>query len=192
MTGDTNELIEMLSRAVGPTHQVVANIRKDQLEDPTPCAEWNVSAVLDHLIGGCITFAAGVRGEVSGAIGESGNLGEDHVESFRTASQETLDAVREPGALDKDVKFPWGDTPAPVALHLALADMTIHGWDLAKATGQDFQPEEDIAEAVYGFMSTAMEPSGQMPRGTAFGPPVEVGADASAVDRMLAYGGRQP
>ena len=192
MTEDLNELIEMYSRAVGRTHQVVANIRKDQLEESTPCTEWNVGQVLDHLIGGCITMTAGARGEKSGAIGDPGHLGEDHVESFRTASQASIDAFREPGALEKDVTFPWGDTPAPVALHLALADMVIHGWDLATATGQDYQPDDDVGEEIYGFISSMMEPGGEMPRGGAFGPPVEIAQDAPATHKMLAYVGRQP
>ena len=192
MTDNPNDLIEMYSRAAGRTHEVVANIRKDHLDNPTPCEEWNVAHVLDHLIGGCITVAAGARGEKSAAIGEPGNLGEDYVESFRTASQGAIDAFREPGALDKEFTFPWGDTPAPMALHLALADMVVHGWDVAKGTGQDYEPDADIAEEIYGFVTQMMEPNGEMPRRSAFGPPIDVPQDAPPADKMLAYVGRKP
>lgn len=79
-----------------------------------------------------------------------------------------------------------------MALHLALADMTVHGWDLAKATDQSFEPDEDISEEVYGFVTGMMVPIGKMPRGNNFKDPLEVPDDTGAKERLLAYLGRQP
>lgn len=191
MSTDTERLFEMYERQIPTTEAVVANISKDQLELPTPCAEWNVEHVLDHLIGGCMTMAAAARGEKSSAIEESGNIGEDHVTAFREAARSTVESYR---AADPDApfEFPWGQTPPDVALNLALTDMTVHGWDLAKATDQDFEPDENIAEALYGFVTNMMVPKGQMPRGGNFGEPIDVPDDASAKDRLVAYLGRQP
>ena len=191
MPTDNDRLIEMLERQLPKTDAVVANITPDQLSLPTPCTEWNVENVLDHLIGGCITMGSAARGEKSGAIGEPGNVGDDHVASFRKAAAEAQDAYRS-ADLDTPFEFPWGQTPSDMALHLALADLTIHGWDLATATGQTFEPDEDIAEEIYGFVTGMMVPKGKMPRGDNFKDPIEVGDDAGATERLLGYLGRQP
>ena len=68
----------------------------------------------------------------------------------------------------------------------------MHGWDLAEATGQKLVIDEDIAEAVYGTTSSMMQPNGSYPRGDSFKEPVEIGEDASAGEKMLAYLGRDP
>jgi uncharacterized protein (TIGR03086 family) len=75
---------------------------------------------------------------------------------------------------------------------LMIAETTVHGSDLARATGQEIAIDDDIAEAVYRSTTGMMEPHGKFPRGTSFAPPVEVSDDAPIQDKMLAYLGRQP
>ena len=191
MGTDTAHLIEMYERAIPRTDAVVSNIDTDQFELSTPCTDWDVEHVLDHLVGGCITFGGGARGEKSGAISEPGNLGTDHVSAFRDASRAAAKAFRSADYY-KDWDYPWGQSPPDAALHLALADMTVHGWDLAKATDQGFEPDEDIAEEILGFVTTMLEPEGKMPRGNSFAEPVDVGDDVPAVHRLVAYVGRNP
>src|SRR5687767_6117742 len=120
MPTDTKRLVDMLERQLPKTDAVVANISSDQLSLPTPCTEWNVEKVLDHLIGGCITMGSAARGEKSGAIGESGNVGDDHVASFRKAAAEAQESYRS-ADLETPFEFPWGQTPPDMALNLALA-----------------------------------------------------------------------
>ena len=191
MGTDTNHLIEMYERAIPKTDAVVSNIGSDQFGMSTPCTDWDVQHVLDHLVGGCITFGGGARGEKLGAISEQGNLGSDHVAAFRDASRSAADAFKSADT-DKDWDYPWGQSPPDAALHLAIADMTVHAWDLAKATGQDFEPDDDIAEETLGFIRSMLQPEGKMPRGDSFADPVDVGDDAPAVHRLVAYVGRKP
>jgi uncharacterized protein (TIGR03086 family) len=94
--------------------------------------------------------------------------------------------------MEKEFAMPWGPTPGSAALGLALADAVVHGWDLARATGQEIVIDDDVAEAVYGMTSSMMQPQGSYPRGDSFAEPVDVGGDASPRDRMLAYLGRDP
>jgi uncharacterized protein (TIGR03086 family) len=186
------DMVEMYDRALSRTEKIVADTRPEQFGDPTPCDEWNVEALLDHIIGGLLTFGADPAGETNDAMNRRGNVGDDHVESFRNAAEGARKTFRSPGILDTTLKMPWGDTPAQVALGLAVADASVHGWDLAKATGQDAGIDEDIAEVLYAMVGQMMEPNGKMPRMTAFKDPVAVPGDASAADRFIAYMGRTP
>jgi uncharacterized protein (TIGR03086 family) len=181
----------MYARALNATSRVVAGTRREQLDDPTPCPDWTVRDLLNHLINGCLAFAAGARGDPRSIDGED-QTGEDHVAAFEAASAAAIDAFKEPGAMDKVFKMSWGETPAQAALGLAIADAAVHGWDLTRATKQDMDIDDDIAEAIFTMTSNMMEPNGSYPRGEAFGEPVEVADDAPIVEKMLAYLGRQP
>lgn len=182
----------MYGRALERTREIVAGTRTDQLEDPTPCSDWNVHELLNHIIGGCLTIAAGAKGETEQMSANIDRVQGDHLAAYDRAAQAALAAVKEEGALDKNFTMPWGETPGAAALSLALADATVHGWDLAQATGQNMDIDDDIAESVYGATSSMMQPKGDYPRGDSFAEPVEVGDDAPARDRMLAYLGRKP
>ena len=182
----------MYGRALERTREVVAGTRADQLEDPTPCSDWNVHALLNHLIGGCLSVAAGAKGETEQMSEGIDRVQGDHLAAYDRAAQAALEAFKEEGALEKKFTMPWGETPGAAALSLALADATVHGWDLAQATGQKMDIDDDIAEAIYGSTSAMMQPKGDYPRGDSFAEPVEVSEDAPASERMLAYLGRKP
>jgi uncharacterized protein (TIGR03086 family) len=193
---DDEEEIDMDSalygRALERTREVVAGIRPDQLEDPSPCADWNVHAVLNHLIGMNLAFAAGAKGEVEETSEDIDRVEGDHLAAYDRAAQAALEASKKEGISDKTFTMPWGDTPGSMALTLVIADTAVHGWDLAQGTGQKMPIDDDIAEAVYGATSGMLQPKGNFPRGDSFADPVEVDDDAPASDRMLAYLGRRP
>lgn len=183
--------VAMLQRAVDATRPVVAGISPDQFEAATPCTEWDVRDLLNHLIGEyeAIAAAAGLGVANSGVTDFTAT---DHVGAYDGAAAKATKALAAPGALEQTLEMPWGPTPGNVVLGLTIADTVVHGWDLAKATGQELQAEPDVAEAVYGMTSGMMEPNGKFPRGDSFAPPVEVPDDAPIQDKMLAYLGRQP
>lgn len=183
--------VSMYGKALDRTGAVVAGTRREQLEDPTPCTDWDVRALINHIIGGCTTFAAGADGRAVD-MGSPDDYSADYVAAYQDASKAARDAFQAPGAMERSFTLPWGDTPAPAALGLAVADAVVHGWDLARATGQELVIDDDVAEAIYGMTSGMMQPKGDYPRGDSFGEPVDVGPDASPVDKMLAYLGRDP
>lgn len=178
-------------RALEATKDVVAGTREEQLDDPTPCPEWSVRDLLNHVINGCLAWASGARGKPRPFEAED-HTGHDYAAAFEEASLAALAAFQRPGAMDRTFKMSWGDTPGPVALGLAVADAAVHGWDLAKATGQTIRIEDDVANNVYGMTTQMMKPLGSFPRGDSFGDPVHVPDDAPIADKMLAYLGRHP
>ena len=117
---------------------------------------------------------------------------EDYAGEYDRNAKSSIEAFRAPGALESEFPLPWGPTPGHVALGLALSDAVVHGWDLARATGQELQIDDDIAETIYGMTTGMMEPKGKFPRGDFFGPAVDISDDAPVQDRMLAYLGRDP
>ena len=183
--------VAMLERAVDATQPVVAGTTAEHFEAPTPCTEWNVRDLLNHLIGSYeVVAAAGGGGVTNSAVTDF--TATDHVAAYEGAAAKAVKAFAAPGALERAFDMPWGETPGDVLLGLMIADTVVHGWDLAKATGQDLEVEPELAEAVYGMTSNMMEPNGKFPRGDSFAPPVEVPADAPIEDKMVAYLGRRP
>jgi uncharacterized protein (TIGR03086 family) len=176
--------VAMFDRVVQATGGVVGEISSADFGGATPCADWTVRDLLNHLIG--------QYDMVAGRAAEDDYTSEDHAPAYYAASVRARDAFAAPGAMEKNFAMPWGETPGGALLGLVIADTVVHGWDLARATGQELAVDDDVAEAVYGMTSGMMEPKGDFPRGTAFAPPVEVPDDAPVRSKMLAYLGRRP
>jgi uncharacterized protein (TIGR03086 family) len=189
--GDT----QTMQRVLGELQRVVDHIEPTQLDEKTPCAEWDVRALLNHITGGGEMFAVCVN---EGSISDEklvelltgDNLGADYRTAFKTAAGHALDAFSRPGADDTMVKLPFGEMPAGVAMQIAVFDLSVHAWDLAKATGQStsFDPEVMAAALEVGrqMIGPDMRESGM------FGAEVRVGADAPLPDQLAAFAGRQP
>ena len=168
--------VDQLADALERTGRLIAGIRDDQWHDPTPCAEWDVRAVVDHLIKGNASLAA--------ALG----AGEAATTAYQEVSARLLDAFRRPGVIDGMVTIPFGTVPAEFALHLRLTELLVHGWDIALATGQKPDFPEDVAEEELRFSERAVQ---QLPPGrTPFGPPRPAPDNAPTIDRLAALLGR--
>jgi uncharacterized protein (TIGR03086 family) len=181
------DMINVYADAVRRNQQRVENLRTDQLDDPTPCTEWTVQALLDHIIGGyrmfATAFGAAAPESESAAATAHGAAGDAAVRAFEA-----------PGALQRSLVLPVGEVAGEVALGLALTDAVVHGWDLAKATGQDTTIDEPLATMLLAGLERSVttdmrQPGGGMP---VFAPPVPVDADRPAGDRLVAFLGRQP
>lgn len=183
---------EMYGRALGKTGAVVAVTRRDQFDDATPCGDWNVRDLLNHIIGGCVSYAAGAAGRRVEISDGTNHVADDHVGSYERAARAALDAFSAPGALERNFSLPTGDTPGALALGLALAEAAVHGWDLARATGQEYTIDADTPDALYGMTTRMMAPKGPYPRGDSFKDSVEISGESSPSDRLLAYLGRHP
>jgi uncharacterized protein (TIGR03086 family) len=182
--------VAMFDRAVQATGAVVTGISAEQLDGPSPCTEWSVRDLLNHLIGQYEAVATGAAGEVLKE--ERDYTSEDHVAAYYAASVRARDALSAPDALEKKFAMPWGETPGRMLLGLTIADTAVHGADLAKATGQGLPIADDVAEAVYGMTTKMLQPGGDFPRGDSFADPVEVPEDAPIQHKLLAYLGRRP
>ena len=168
---------------------LVDGTRADQLGNQTPCSEWTVRDLLNHVIGGGHMFASGLRGETFAPGGPTDLVGDDPSAAFHAAIDSFSSALAGTDDLGQSVSLPFGTLPAAAALQLAAGDLLVHSWDLAQATGQPFDPPTEIVEASYGFFKVAVNDG--MRNAGLFGPPYEVADDAAALTRLLAHAGRR-
>ena len=177
---------------------LVEGTDSDQLGDSTPCSDFVVRDLIGHFTLGRFIFAAGLSGDnergqelVGSMPAQLGDvLGDDHHATYRNASAELDSAVASLGDVDETVSLVFGDMPAGVALQMLSGDNLVHCWDLASATGQDFDPPADLVEATTGFCRNFITDDRR--NGGGFGPEVTVPDDASALDRLLGLCGRTP
>jgi uncharacterized protein (TIGR03086 family) len=163
---------------------VVGGISADQLDGPTPCAEFTVRGVLEHMIGGATMFAAAYRGQRPSAA----DVG-DVLVGFGPALADLGAAISAPGALDRTVAAPFGDVPGATFARFVVLDGLVHGWDLATATGQPYDPPADLVAAVDEFAHHTLDP---LRDGRTFAAAVEPAAGASPIERLVSYTGRRP
>lgn len=188
----TMDLIALHEKALRATGKIVAGVRPEQLDAPTPCSEWDVRALLNHVIGGNWLFVDIAAG---GAFDPNATPPDFTAGDVAAAYEESAKAVAaawgSPELLGKTVRMPIGDVPGQVALSLHFMDKVVHGWDLAKATGQDLDFADDLVEPVYEFVQNAVPDDFRGP-GKPFGPRVEAPEGAGTRDRLVAFLGRQP
>jgi uncharacterized protein (TIGR03086 family) len=164
---------------------VVEAANEDQLDWPTPCSEWTVQQLIDHLVGGTEYLLAAAAGRQPAAV--QGATGAD----YRRGVQQVLTAVLAPGVMERLCVSPLGfDWPLAQAVGGTFMDVLIHTWDLARATGQDERLDPELVQACVAMFIPEMPNRGR--QAGIIGPEVQIGADASAQDRLLAVMGRQP
>ena len=179
-----------LAPSAAEVARVVANVRDDQLADPTPCAGMSVAALLDHLVGLTAAFrmaAAKVRPE-GGPSADAANLAPD----WRTRLPAQLDALatawRAPEAWDGMTEAGGVQLPAAVMGVVALNEVLVHGWDLAVATGQEYRPDPASVRTCLEMVGDRTDATDE-PEGL-FGPVVPVPDGAPPFDRLLGQTGR--
>lgn len=170
------DALERLDKAAEAALQVLGGIKTDQFHEPTPCSDWNVQALMNHMVGSMRFFVARANGA------------EASIEAATTADCE--DAVRQLSEGIAAVAAAWhqSKTPEPMA-NIAATEILMHGWDLARATGQQYHPDETLTEELLAGSKMMLTPER---RGAAFGPEVSAPGGAPAIDRLAAFMGRQP
>jgi uncharacterized protein (TIGR03086 family) len=175
--------------------EIVTNVRDDQLADPTPCPEATVADLLDHLGGLALAFRAAARKEPAPGDAQPQADGSQLRDGWRDDIAERLAALaeawRDPTAYEGMTRAGGVDLPGDVAALVALDEVVVHGWDIARATGQPYAPDEAAVRACLAFAETFEVPDGA-PDGGPFGPPVAVPDDAPALDRLAGATGRDP
>jgi uncharacterized protein (TIGR03086 family) len=179
-----------LGPAAQRTARLAAAVADAQLDAPTPCAGLPVSGLLVHVLGLARAFAAAAAKQPDpGPAPEPPTLPADWRAVLPAALDALAEAWRAPGAREGTTSAGGVAMPAAAMAAVALDELVLHGWDLARATGQPYRPEPAEVEACLGFVAAAARPEG-VPG--LFGPPVPVAPDAPALDRLLALSGRDP
>jgi uncharacterized protein (TIGR03086 family) len=174
------DLLDMYERASDWTLAKVSDATT-KLDDRTPCDDWDVRTLLNHMLDTQHYFVGAARGEDVSPPGPNPpeRLGKDPVADFRHARTETVRTFGEPGVIEK----------TGPSLGIAFADQLLHGWDLAIATGQDSKMPDGLAEGAYEMIHGRF--TDEQRKGV-FKPEVAVADDASPQDKLLAYTGRNP
>ncbi len=160
----------------------------EQHELPTPCPEWTVGDLLAHIVAGNLKYLEIARGS-DWARGMPGvELGHDPAETYRRTAAVMLRAWEQPGVLEREITLPIGRGPAAAALYVHLGETLVHGWDLAKASGQKASWDAFVVEASLAQFKSWLP--AQRPPGTPFSDATASGDDAAPIDRLAAYLGR--
>lgn len=170
----------------------VSRIGDEDWSRPTPCSQWDVWALVGHLVYENLWFAALMRGETIPEVGdrfEGDNLGDDPRAAWERSSRDALAAASEKGAWDRTVLLSRGPVPATEYGWEVLMDHTIHAWDLARGIDDDERLDPVLVEALLAWLPDQVD---RMRAGGGFADPIDVADDASAQDRLLAMLGRRP
>ena len=194
----------MLDRAIATCGSVVARVRLDQLTAPTPCSEMDVRAMLGHLVGVLDRIAALGRGDDPFAVTETPAPDDRWSDAWTTSARRVAEAWRDDAVLEQPMALPWIHGSGADVLASYLSELTVHTWDLATETGQqpdwddtvvaealaarDFLPAEN-RRALFEEISTAM---GLDEVAVPFAEATPVPDDAPAIDRLVAWNGRDP
>src|SRR5947209_1235814 len=158
----TNDPVALSARSYAIAQRVIAGVHPEQLDLPTPCSEWDVRAVINHLIGAHFYFAASLRGEsIDMSAAPPDFAANNPAATYAGAAEEMLKVWREPGVMDRTVETLVGPIPAPVLIGMWCNDNLVHAWDLARATGQDDNLDPDLAGQMLDMLRQMPLPRGE-------------------------------
>jgi uncharacterized protein (TIGR03086 family) len=193
MTATTEKTTDLLVAVLADLAPMVGHITGEQLHDPTPCTELDVGQLRMHVLGWLTTFAAGFAdagGQAPLDRLEGYSVPTDPAAEVRSASATMAAALRD-GAAARPMRLGSSAMPGDMALSMILWEYQVHGWDLARATGQPWSPPGAAAEESLEF-APGMLTGDYQGQGKAFAPRIPVAASASPLDRLLGLSGRDP
>jgi len=186
------EIIQLIERALGQTASIIAAIAPTQARLATVCPAWDVRALVQHVVCQDLrNFTVSARGESADWQAPADSLGDDWAAVFRERAADLLDVWR---AADLDQQVPTiggGHTALRSRASQQIAELATHGWDLAKATGQNADLDPTLAEHALDWSRGMLRPEFRGPD-QAFGLEVPVPADAPVYDRLAGWFGRDP
>lgn len=193
MTTATEKTADLLAEVLTELAPVAGGVTDDQLHDPTPCTGYDVGQLREHVLGWLTIFAAGFAdpaGQAPRASTDGYQVPADPAAEVRTAASTISQAIRA-GAASRPLRLGDSGMPGEMALSMILWEYQVHGWDLARATGQPWSPPPAAAEESLGF-APGMLTSDYQGEGKAFAPRIPVPDTAAPLDRLLGLSGRDP
>jgi uncharacterized protein (TIGR03086 family) len=181
-----------MAAAAAESARVVAGVRSDQLSAVTPCADWDLHTLLNHIIL-WTAYSAERRArdeQVPEELMNADFVAEPgYAADYAAQLDKAVAAWSDPAAWQRDLNVMGALTPAADVASLLIAEMVLHGWDAAKASGQLYTARDDVAAAVLAAVQANAE---LFRKYQGFADAVPVPASASVLDRALALSGRDP
>jgi uncharacterized protein (TIGR03086 family) len=186
------DLPEVHAAALDATREVVAGVGSDQWADPTPCDDWDVRTLVNHIVSGNLWAAELGAGRTIEEVGD--RLDGDVLDEYPTGAYDISAGVaaavfRRPGAMEAPCAVSYGPVPGEVYCGHRTMDVVIHGWDVAQATGQDTTIAPELVEACFEIVEPQLDlliASGM------FNTDVKAPAGADRQTQLLAILGRRP
>jgi uncharacterized protein (TIGR03086 family) len=169
---------------LGVLQRVVHPISSDELSNPTPCPEYDVAQLTDHLL-----TSIAILGGAAGAQLPERDSGDSVERQIIGAARPALDAWHHRG-LDGTVRIGVNELPAALAVGIMSVEFLVHAWDYAAATGHPIDVADSFTEHVHEVAKKVITPQGRARAG--FADPVDVPDDAPPLDRLIAFTGRDP
>ena len=186
------DIAAMHRRALASTRVVVVGLDPTRWEARTPCEEWTLRELLNHVIAGnwwAARLASGASIADVGSELDGDQVGDAPLGSYDASADAASRAFEAPGALETPCAVSYGPVPGSVYAGHRFIDVLVHGWDLAVASGQDSTLAPDLIDGAW----RVLEPQLDMLRASGmFGDDLEIPADADVETRLLMTLGRQP
>jgi uncharacterized protein (TIGR03086 family) len=188
----TMDLHKEMAAAAAEDSKVVAGAAAHPLDSPTPCTDWDLRTLLNHTI--LWTAYSAERRARDEPLPEELQSTDftaqpDYAEAYAAQLDRAVAAWSDPGAWTRELKVMGNPTPSAGVGALLLAEMVLHGWDIARATGQDYHCDGPVLAAA----AQAVDENAELFRQyQGFAAPVQLPPDASGFDRLLATSGRDP
>ncbi|MGB3258421.1 MAG: TIGR03086 family metal-binding protein [Ornithinimicrobium sp.] len=186
-----SDIREQLQSSLAATEAVLRAVDTDDWAKPSVCDEWTVRALVEHLVGSCAMTGAVLAAQDSPGRPDYTDTPDDELaDEFARGGRVVLDAMADPETLTRTVTVGFGPVPGAIAARLCLVETIVHGWDVARSTGQDVEVDEDAAAEALEFSQGMM--SQLPPDRSPFHPSQSVDQDAATVERLVALLGRTP
>jgi uncharacterized protein (TIGR03086 family) len=186
-----DDVLDLHRRALAEFGQRVHAVRTDQWGCPTPCKDWEVRNLVNHLVSEQLWVPPLLAGKRIGDLGDgfaAGDvLGSDPVAAWDAAAAAAAAAFAA-GALERTVHLSYADRPAEEYAREMIFDLVVHSWDLARGISADDSLDPDLVEAVYA----QIEPDTDLAASGLFDEPVPVPADSDEQTKLIAFTGRKP
>lgn len=184
---------QFLARAAAPLVEIIRNIHPDQLTAPTPCAEYDVRKLVNHLLFWGPSLEAAARKEVVSPPAEAEadvDLTEgDWAAALETHVDRTVGTWSEPGAWEGITHMGGVELPASLVGGMVVGELVVHGWDLAQATGQHPAWDDDLLGYLHAEIANSAEQGREM---GVYGPEFAVPGSSFRLDQVLGLTGRNP
>jgi uncharacterized protein (TIGR03086 family) len=181
--------VNELEQALQSTLAILAKVQPADLDAPTPCASWDVRALINHFIGTARWWAGALAGRLEDT--DADYAAGDFVAAYEQSAAIALAAFGAEGALEQMVRLPFGEFPGAAVRGMAALDQFAHGWDLARALGYPAGLDPDLAAQLLAQARLTIGDAFRGPDGAApFGPVVPAPAGADAADQLAAFLGR--
>lgn len=182
--------VDLLESVLAKDATLIENVTADQLAAATPCPEYDVRTLVNHMVGWLRMFADSANDRPPSGEDPAAYATDDPGGELRAAADDLVRAWRTHGT-DRSVRFMTSELPGEAALGMTLMEYVTHGCDLAIATGQEVPFSDEELETTLARARTNL-PDQYRGEGMPFGAAVPVPDDAPAVDRLLGFMGRQP